>query len=120
MSAAQPAAAANATNSNQRKPTASLSQALSNIWLWPPLVMAGLFWIFNFTNDGIEMSMFGRFILRMGVYALWLLSFLVWWLSRRRIAWTDRLLGVAALVGGAMLAAIVADHSLGDPFGMRL
>lgn len=122
MSTANSAAASNGLPGNKQQiPAAGLSQALSNIWLWPPLVMVALFWIFIFgVADSLEMSMFGKFISRMGMYALLLLGFLIWWLSRRRIAWTDRLLGVAALIGGAILAAIVADRSMGDVFGMRL
>ena len=106
--------------------TSALGQAISKdtgvdshrtaraIRLWPAIVIVAFFWIFHFSADYVEMTMFFRFISRFGMYAIVILSFLVWWMGFSRIEWKDRWLGLGALLGGAIIAGLLEDpKSLG-------
>ena len=48
--------------------------------LWPPLAMLALFWAFYLANDQLDMSMFARFMSRLGAHAPLLVGFFAWWL----------------------------------------
>jgi outer membrane protein assembly factor BamB len=106
--------------------TSALGQAISkdmgvdshrtarSIRLWPAIVIVAFFWVFHFSADYVEMTMFFRFISRFGMYAVVILSFLVWWMGFSRIEWKDRWLGLGALLGGAIIAGLFEDpKSLG-------
>ncbi len=83
--------------------------------LWPAIVVVGIFWVFYFSIDYVEMSMFVRFISRWTVEGLAFLTFVAWWLAFSRARWFDRLLPVAVLIGGALAAGALADpKSLGS------
>jgi outer membrane protein assembly factor BamB len=89
--------------------------AIRKLRLWPAIVIVGFFWAFYFSIDHIEMSMFIRFISRWSVEGLVLLSFVTWWLAFSRARWFDRLLPVAVMIGGAIVAGMLADKkSLGS------
>jgi outer membrane protein assembly factor BamB len=88
--------------------------------VWPPVLMAVLFWIFWVAHYVIPMDAGTRFLSRLGASALLLLGFLIWWLSRRAIRWQDRLLAVALWIVATFAAVKVADKSLGDLFSMLL
>jgi outer membrane protein assembly factor BamB len=99
--------------------TASASTS-PQVRVWPPVLMAVLFWMFWVAHYLIPMDAGTRFLSRLGASVLLLLGFLIWWLSRRAIRWQDRLLAVALWIAGTFAAVKVADKSLGDLFSMLL
>jgi outer membrane protein assembly factor BamB len=80
---------------------------------WPAVVLLCAFWAFSIGAEWIEMSMFFRFISRMLAHLLLLVLFVTWWLTNRRIAWFDRWRALALATGGAVLAGLLADKSIG-------
>jgi outer membrane protein assembly factor BamB len=80
--------------------------------LWPPVVMLALFWAFYFANDQLDMSMFARFMSRLGAHALLLAGFFAWWLSRRQLSWGERLQAVLVCAVGTIIVLTVADPSV--------
>src|SRR5437870_2437815 len=90
------------------------------IRVWPAVVMVALFWIFWVAHYTISMDAGTRFLSRMAANALLLLGFLIWWLSRSSIRWSDRLLAVGLWIVGTFVAVKFADKSLGDLFSMTL
>ena len=90
------------------------------IRVWPALVMVALFWIFWVAHYEIPMDAGTRFLSRMAVNLLLLLGFLIWWLSRSSIRWSDRLLAVGLWIAGTFAAVMVADKTLGQLFAMLL
>src|SRR5882672_7511234 len=100
--------------------TATETAAGRPIRVWPALVMVALFWIFWVAHYLIPMDAGTRFLSRMAANALLLLGFLIWWLSRSSIRWSDRLLAVGLWSVGTVVAVKLADKSLGDLFSMTL
>src|SRR5450755_4822458 len=96
------------------------AKAGPQVRVWPPVLMAVMFWVFWVAHYVIPMDAGTRFLSRLGASALLLLGFLIWWLSRRSFSWRDRLLAVALWVLGTFAAVKVADKSLGDLFSMLL
>jgi len=85
-----------------------------SIRLWPAILIVAFFWIFHFSADYVEMTMFTRFISRFGMYGIVILTFLIWWMVFSRVPWRERWLGLGALIIGAIGAGLLADKkSLG-------
>lgn len=83
--------------------------------LWVPLLIVGIYTAAWVAAQFLELPFFIRFLLTMALPALLLLAFSIWWLSRRWIALSDRLLGYALVVGGAIPAALLSHPSSGIP-----
>jgi outer membrane protein assembly factor BamB len=77
--------------------------------VWPAVVLVGMYWALAFTLASLELTTFVRFISRMGVCALLIILFTVWWALNRRVSGTDRLLGLAVTFLGGVLAAPFCD-----------
>src|SRR5262245_9771937 len=89
---------AKATQAVSKDADEALSRTAPPIRLWPAIIIVAFFWVFYFSSDYVEMTMFFRFISRFGVYAVVILSFLVWWMGFSRIERTDRWIGLGALL----------------------
>jgi outer membrane protein assembly factor BamB len=100
--------------------TATVPAASRPVRVWPAVVMVALFWIFWVAHYAISMDAGARFLSRMAANALLLLGFLIWWLSRNSIRWSDRLIAIGLWVVGTVVAVKLADKSLGDLFSMTL
>jgi outer membrane protein assembly factor BamB len=95
-------------------PTAPSIGASQAMCLWPAILIVAVFWIFHFSADYVEMTMFFRFISRFGMYGIVILTFLIWWMAFSRVPWKERWLGLGALIIGAIGAGLLADRrSLG-------
>ena len=106
-----------ASSAAYRSPNSSASApALASrprIRFWPILAVLAAFWAFRFGAEWIEMTMFGRFVTRMGAHALLLIAFLVWWLTARGVSRRDRWLGMLAFAVTGTIAAVLADKTVG-------
>ena len=58
--------------------------------LWPAILLLIVFWAFLYYNYNADMPMGIRFISRMLAFAILLLGFVGWWLSRSAVRWRDR------------------------------
>jgi len=88
---------------------------------WPSgivaAVLAGLYWAYViFSGTVVEMPGFTRFMSRLVAEGVWLLAFLIWWLTRRRIRWADRLLGLAAAAALGVATAALTHPTLPGAF----
>jgi outer membrane protein assembly factor BamB len=88
------------------------SAAHSRLRLWPAIMLLVLFWAFLYYNLRGDMPMGTRFISRMIAYAILLLGFTGWWLTRSAISWRDRLLAIGAVLAIMFVADCFADKSL--------
>ena len=93
------------------------SRSDPSLRVWPAVVAVLIFWAFLFATRLFEMSMFARFMSRLGAYAVLLLFSLGWWLSRRSVSWRDRLLAMA--VSGNLRGVAVATVEAGGFVGME-
>src|SRR4051812_5281940 len=80
--------------------------------VWPAVVLVIAFWTFLYVNYTFEMSQGPRFISRMIGYAIAILAFFGWWLSRSKVLWRDRLLAIAVLIGYGIPACLIAHKSM--------
>jgi outer membrane protein assembly factor BamB len=78
---------------------------------WIMAAILAAYWLVEFSIYSIEMAMFPRFITRMIVLLVVLVSFLGWWLTNRHLLWRDRLLGLVLLVGATTMAWLLAEQS---------
>jgi outer membrane protein assembly factor BamB len=115
MSTMDPARSATASQrASSKDAEGNLSRTARSIRLWPAILIVAVFWVFHFSADYFEMTMFMRFISRFGMYGIVILSFLVWWMGFSRVPWKERWLGLGALIIGAIGAGLLADKkSLG-------
>lgn len=88
---------------------------------WPMPVFVGvigaLYWLYALVSGYVEMPGMIRFMSRVLTLFVFLVAFLSWWLSRRQISRRDRLAGLLALLGFAVVAELLRDHSL-DPISV--
>jgi outer membrane protein assembly factor BamB len=89
------------------------------IRFWPVALILVVFWVFLAVNYNVEMDMSTRFLTRMIALVGLLIAFLTWWLTRRQINLTDRLLAVALWIGGTVIASLISDPTL-DLFALVL
>ena len=68
-------------------PSAASIGASQAIRLWPAILIVAFFWVFYFSADYVEMTMFFRFISRFGMYGIVILTFLIWWMAFSRVPW---------------------------------
>ena len=80
--------------------------------LWPAILLLIGFWVFLLYNYNADMPMGTRFISRMLAFAVLLLGFLGWWLTRSAVRWRDRWQAVAAVVLILIAASLVADKTV--------
>jgi outer membrane protein assembly factor BamB len=83
----------------------------ASLRVWPAIVVLALFWMFQYANRTLELSMFARFMSQLVVYGIVLLWFLVWWLTRRAIRWRERLLAMGMVLLAGVGTWLVADPS---------
>lgn len=118
MSPSTTSATLNTEKSTEHSAVASSSPA--RLRVWPAVVLVALFWLFLYANHHFELSGGLRFVSRLLSYAVVLLAFLVWWLTRSSIRWRDRLAAVAVMLAAGALACIAADGVMRAPFFMFL
>jgi outer membrane protein assembly factor BamB len=80
--------------------------------VWPGLAIAAAYWAYKLIAGQMETTIFVGFFTWVGATALFLLLFLIWWFAASRMSWTDRVLGLVALVASGLLANRVSDPSM--------
>ena len=80
--------------------------------VWPGLAIAAAFRAHKMIAGQVETTIFVGFFTWVGATALFLLLFLTWWFAASRVSWTDRVLGLVALVATGLLANRVSDPSM--------
>ena len=86
---------------------------------WPAVVLVIVYWGFVIVSNLLDLTISGVFMSNMAASALMTLLFIIWWLTNRRIAFSDRMFGFVALVIVGALAAALCDPSVG-PIGLIL
>lgn len=81
--------------------------------LWPGVVLVAAYWGFVVALGAYDLPIFTVFMSSFGASLLFALLFVGWWLSNRRISWSDRLFALAAFVVGAIIAVLAGDPSVG-------
>lgn len=79
---------------------------------WPGVVLVAAYWIFELFCRRLELSMFALFFSRMGVLALLILCFSIWWLTNRRIGRRERWFAAAVILVGAAVAIPLSTMGL--------
>ncbi len=85
--------------------------------VWPGLAIVATFWAYRMLVGQLELPIFLGFFSMVGVTALFVLLFLIWWFAASRASGKDRLFGFVALVSTGILTALVSDPSM-KPFGI--
>ncbi len=75
---------------NHLSESAEKSPKNAKLRVWPAIVLLTAFWIFLYINLHADMPMSTRFVSRMIAYAILLLGFTGWWLSRSAVTWRNR------------------------------
>jgi outer membrane protein assembly factor BamB len=99
--------------------TPAPEKANAPLRLWPAVVLVIAFWTFLYVNYTFEMSQGPRFFSRMIAYAIAILAFFGWWLSRSKVSWRDRLLAVAVVIGYGVATCLITDKSM-NAFALAL
>ena len=99
--------------SPKRPDTASLR-------VWPAVVLTLVFWIYLYANHALDMTSGERFISRMLGCLVAMLAFIIWWLSRSKVAWRDRLLALAVPIALGALTAQFTDKKTMGGFALFL
>src|SRR5438093_10721867 len=85
---------------------------MKRLTLWPAFLLIAVYWIVYAGLASTELSMFMLFRSRMGALALFLLLFLIWWLTRGAIRWRERLLVLPTAVGPAVVFSRLRHRAL--------
>lgn len=80
--------------------------------LWPPVAILVAYGLFYVGLSLLDVSMFERFISRWIAQGVLLLAFLGWWLSRRQLAWRDRLGWLTIAIATFAAAGALSDPTL--------
>src|SRR5580704_15488353 len=89
------------------------AQSLRVLRVWPAVVLAAAYWVAMLVISQLDLPIFAGFFSSVGASVLTGLLFSIWFLTRRAIPGTDRLLLVLAVVAGAMLVGFGSDKSVG-------
>jgi outer membrane protein assembly factor BamB len=89
------------------------------IRVWPAATLAAVYWIFQFVIAQLDMPMFSRFMSNALSGLLFLLVFLILWLSNGTIPGRCRLGGLGAFIVG-LAAGIALAHRSFDPISFML
>lgn len=87
--------------------------------LVPAFVFLAIFWALLYANGIMDLPAAARFLSRMGTYAIAMLAFLIWWLSRSSIRWRDRLLALVVAIVIGIITRQFTDKTI-DGFGLLL
>ncbi len=80
--------------------------------VWPGVVIVAGYWsliVYLMTSDNVIST---SFMITAGACLLMTVAFLIWWLSSRRIPWSERLLAVGAAIAGGAFAVIVSLQTM--------
>src|SRR5882672_3723264 len=78
---------------------------------WPTAALAGVYWIFQIVNAQMDMPMFARFLSGALSALLFLVLFLLLWLSNGTLPGRVRLLGLGLILSGAALGILLSHKS---------
>ena len=81
--------------------------------VWPALAFVAFLWAFMVISTRLEIQMFFRFLGQTAALLLVLLSFLIWWLTRRRLPRGERWLAVGALFAAVVVTMVLSHKSMG-------
>ena len=81
--------------------------------LWPMVLLLAAYWAFVTAMGRLDMPIYVIFMSSMAASALVLLAFSGWWLTRGAVSIRERLIGLAALWGGMIVAGLASDPSVG-------
>lgn len=78
-----------------------------------PLAVMVIYWSLIAITYLIDIPTFNRFIIHAGALLLIILTFLIWWSFNRRVTLRDRLHILGAAIVAPVLAALLADNTMG-------
>jgi outer membrane protein assembly factor BamB len=113
------------TNSLSASDTASASATRPR--LWPAIALVAAFWcVVAFMKLTTNKALFPddvftqlqQFLISFYSPMLLALGILIWWLGFSRLPWAERLIGLALLISGGILARLLADKSMA--FGLLM
>jgi outer membrane protein assembly factor BamB len=81
--------------------------------VWPAVVIAAAYWLAMLVITKLDLPIFAGFFSSVGASVLTGLLFSIWFLTRRAIPGTTRLLAILVVVAGAMLVGFGSDKSVG-------
>ncbi len=82
-------------------------------WLWPAAALVGLYWVGFLVIARLEMAFFFRFLYSMAAPALLVLSYSIWWWTRRRIPRARRCGGFFLVPAGLVVMLPLVHSSVG-------
>jgi outer membrane protein assembly factor BamB len=84
-------------------------------WLLPAVALIVGYWGLQLTLNLVELPISTKFFSMALAAAVLPLLFTIWWFSNRRVAWRDRWMLFAAMVGLGVVAGLLVDTSIGIP-----
>src|SRR5262245_62067034 len=108
------------TTNSSSAPAVALAPA-TKPRLWPAIALVIAYWCvvaFMKTLGPHVFTQLQHFLISFYAPMLLALGILIWWLGFSRLPWADRLIGLALLISGGVLARLVADKSMA--FGLLM
>ncbi len=87
--------------------------AVPKLRVWPAVAIIAAYWGAAAALVASDLVISQSFMLQVGLWLAVSLLMLGWWLSRRQLRWSERLMPVAATVVGATLCSLVSLETLG-------
>jgi len=81
--------------------------------IWPAVLMVASYWVVVTVMGRTDREIYVIFLSSMAASALLLLAFSGWWMTRGAVSMRERLVGLAALWGGMIIAGLASDPSVG-------
>ncbi len=80
--------------------------------LWPAVVLVAVYWTVFAATGLADVTLFQRFMWRMGLLAGVTLAYLIWWLASRRLPLGDRFVVLIGFIAIAGVSWLLLDPSL--------
>src|SRR5262245_1102599 len=109
------------TTNSSSAPAAVTTKPAQTPRLWPAIALVIAYWCvvaFMKTLGPHIFTQLQHFLISFYSPMLLALGILIWWLGFSRLPWAERLIGLALLIAGGVLARLVADKSMA--FGLLM